>query len=460
MNPSVNLAATRAAIAPNAGTTHLRITVTPPLDEASGSSRRPVALMLVADRSGSMKEPAGSPADEPPAAGPPVVPAPSPIVAWPNRAPVPMPLYQSEHRTKMSVLRDAAERLVDVMHDEDLLGLVSFSDIAQRDLPLAPLTGSMRLTARQAIRTLRPDASTNLADGLRMAFEQFNAETLRTHICKVLVITDGQANVGVRDADGLASIVAPASDHGITLSAIGVGVSYDAAVLGAIARAGNGEYHHIESALGIDALLRSDLEATSSVTLRGVEVLITAGSAAIGTNLNGYRQTQTSQGVQVVLGDLARPRDIWLELSSPVMLDGDVPVVALLRGTAVDDVPEEVTGTLLLRVTNDLQSVPEDPALVRGLAAIIRAQGVGEAAEQYDSGNFAAGRLRAQSTQARLSALAIHYRTGAGIVAGADLDMLADAAAPFNSREERLRLKRMAASNNAVRRGRKPGEES
>ena len=59
MIPSVELAATRAAIAPSGGTTHLRITVTPPIDEANGGSRRPVALMLVADRSGSMKEPAG-----------------------------------------------------------------------------------------------------------------------------------------------------------------------------------------------------------------------------------------------------------------------------------------------------------------------------------------------------------------------------------------------------------------
>ena len=116
---------------------------------------------------------------------------------------------------------------------------------------------------------------------------------------------------------------------------------------------------------------------------------ITAGSLAIGTNLNGYRQTQTPQGVQVVLGDLARPREFWLELTSPIPLQADVRAVALVRGTAVDDVPEEASSELLLRVTTDLQSVPEDAALVRELAAVIRAQGVGEAAEQYDSGNYA-----------------------------------------------------------------------
>lgn len=461
MSLSIEIAATRAAIAPSGGTTHLRITVIPPANEATAASRRPVALMLVADRSGSMKEPAGPPiAEEPQPVAPPFPPAPRPIIARPFQAPAPapMPMYGSEHRTKISVLRDAAERLVDAMRDEDLLGLVSFSDVAQRDLPLAQLGNGMRQTARQAIRALRPDASTNLADGLHLAFDQFSPETLRTHICKVLVITDGQANVGVRDADGLASIVAPAADRRITLSAIGVGLSYDAAVLGAISRAGNGEYHHIESAVGIDALLRSELDATAAVTLRGVEVLITAGGAAIGANLNGYRQSQTPQGVQVVLGDLARPREIWLELTSPVALQGDVPVTALLRGMAADDVPEEAGSTLLLRVTTDLQSVPEDAALVRELAAVIRAQGVGEAAEQYDSGNYAAGRQRAQTAQAHFAAMQSTYATAAPLAPFADLDQLAAAPAPSNSQEERRRLKELASSSNAARRGRKPDQ--
>lgn len=461
MSLSIEIAATRAAIAPSGGTTHLRITVTPPANEATGGARRPVALMLVADRSGSMKEPAGSQTDEPQPVAPPLPPRPRPIIArpFPVPAPTPVPMYGPEHRTKISVLRDAAERLVDAMRDDDLLGLVSFSDVAQRDLPLAQLGGSMRHTARQAIRALRPDASTNLADGLRLAFQQFSPEILRTHICKVLVITDGHANVGVRDADGLASIVAPAADRGVTLSAIGVGLSYDAAVLGAISRAGNGEYHHLESAISIDTLLSSELDATAAVTLRGVEVLITAGSAAIGTNLNGYRQTQIPQGVQVVLGDLSRPREIWLELTSPVALPADVQVAALMRGMAADDVPEEAGSTLLLRVTTDLQSAPEDAALVRELAAIIRAQGVGEAAEQYDSGNYAVGRQRAQTAQANFVSMQAHYASAAPMAPFADLDQLASAPAPSNSQEERRRLKELASSSNAARRGRKPNEQ-
>ena len=156
MSLSVEIAATRAAIAPSGGATHLRVTVTPPTNQTSDAGRRPVALMLVADRSGSMQEPAGGSSMEQslPVAPPVPMPRPQPISTRLVQPPMPtpIPMYGPEHRTKISVLRDAAERLVDAMRDEDLLGLVSFSDVAQRDLPLAALGGGMRHTARQAIR--------------------------------------------------------------------------------------------------------------------------------------------------------------------------------------------------------------------------------------------------------------------------------------------------------------------
>ena len=75
----------------------------------------------------------------------------------------------------MNVLRDAAERLIDVMRDSDRFGLITFSDVAQRDLPLVTLANGRRTQARSAIRALRPDASTNLQDGLQMSIAQFDA---------------------------------------------------------------------------------------------------------------------------------------------------------------------------------------------------------------------------------------------------------------------------------------------
>ncbi len=122
----LELAATRVALLPRSGTTHLRVTVMPTMD-APNPSRQPIALALVVDRSGSMNDMAG-----------PRVP-----FLWSNRHRYARycsvrSYHPRERRTKMSVTRDAAERLVDAMSDGDQLALISFSDVAQLDLPLTP----------------------------------------------------------------------------------------------------------------------------------------------------------------------------------------------------------------------------------------------------------------------------------------------------------------------------------
>jgi Ca-activated chloride channel family protein len=444
MRNLIELVATRPALAPQGGTTHIRITVTPSDERSERSDVRPVALILLADRSGSMADAAGTAS----VAGP--EPANQARGIPPQVAGIPH--HRQEHRSKMSVLRDAAERLLDSMRDADRFGLVTFSDVAQRDLPLVTLKNGRRTEARAAIRALRPDASTNLQDGLQLAIAQFDAEILRTHVCKILVITDGLANVGVRTPDGLASTVASAAQTGITVSAIGVGLEYNSAVLGAIGRAGNGDYYHIEHAAGIDLLLQRELQASTGVRLRGVELLLSAGLAAIGENLNGYTQMQTADGVRILLGDLARSRSTWLELTSPAPIDDTIVVHVRMRAIALDDVPEQAEARLLLQVTTGVSAIPEDAALVRELADLLRAQGIGEASELFDSGDVVSGQRRARAQQVRMASLSNTY---SGVVASPEdgtLHTLASAQMPA-SPAERRRLKELAAKTYARRRG-------
>lgn len=458
MSFEVELMATRAALAPTGGVTHLRVTVTPP-EAPVKDTAMPVALVVVADRSGSMNEPAG------PASTPPVLPQPTMRFAAHQPRPAilrpqpPVSGGSNEHRTKMSVTRDAAERLVDAMRDGDHLGIISFSDVAQVDLPLAPLRGQARTTARDAIRRLQPDSMTNLHDGLRLAIEQFDATILSTHVCKILVITDGLANVGITSVDGLASLIQPAAVSGITCTTIGVGLEYSSAILAALARAGGGDYYHIETAVGVDVLLQRELAASSAVTVRGVEVAISAGKAAIGANLNGYAQAPRDGGVRVLLGDLARPCTFWLELTSPLPLESDVVVEAMAKGTASDDVPERSAATLVVRVTSDVTAVPENAALVVELADLIRARGLGSAAELYDSGDVAGGQVAAQRSMRSLQALGAVY-SAAPLAIDGDLQSFAAAPAPSQTAGDRRRLKQIAARAYAAGRGRRPDDES
>lgn len=436
----VQLAATRPALRPYAGITHVRVTVVPP--EAEGvEPTRPIALVVVADRSGSMGAAAG-----------PLSQAHAPM----SPVGVSVPFDQP---SKLDVLRGAAERLLAAMRDGDRFGLVTFTDRARTDIPLVRINESVRTIAHQTIQRLSPGASTNLYDGLRLAQQQFDAETLRTHSCRIVVITDGEANVGPHDPDSLPSLTAHGADQGMITSAIGVGLSYNVGVLRAIGNSGGSRYRHIEDAHGVEPFLQAELRLVAAVTIRAVEVRIMAGGACISGDLTTYPQRPTPEGLRFSLRDLATPCSFWLELTSPVPLSGDIYIAARASGTALDDVPETAADHLLIRVVDDIRQVPEDPSMVAEVASLLRAKGLGDSAELFDTGKYAAGQEQARRALERVGSLTSIYTAIPSSSQDSELLQLSTRA-PVRSDEDRRYMKGNAARAFSVQRGRPQEDES
>ncbi|PLS14792.1 hypothetical protein CVD28_26185 [Bacillus sp. M6-12] len=90
------------------GLNHLSIEIIPPAPPAK--SNKPVAILLVIDRSGSMSQAAEQ-------------------------------TRMAEGRaSKLDFVKDASEKLVDMMRDGDQIGIISFDHIARVEYPLSALS--------------------------------------------------------------------------------------------------------------------------------------------------------------------------------------------------------------------------------------------------------------------------------------------------------------------------------
>src|SRR5919199_477268 len=102
---------------------------------------------------------------------------------------------------KLDVVREALHALVDAGRPDDSLAIVTFSDEARVVQPMTSLRERGRLHA--AIDELRAEGSTGLEDGLvagyRVAREGFRAGATN----RVVLLSDGLANVGATDADSI-----------------------------------------------------------------------------------------------------------------------------------------------------------------------------------------------------------------------------------------------------------------
>lgn len=425
----LQLLPSKNAVARHHGGLHVAVRATPPRPEKT--ERRPVALALVIDRSGSMSEPA-------------------------------VPAYRGARApSKLGFVRSAAECLLEVMQEGDAVALIVFDDHVRVIRPMTVLRAGNRRETIASVRDLQTGNCTYLEGGLRTGIDEFSPSIGNDYSCKLVLLSDGEANVGETQHNVLADRAATAAASRITISTLGVGVGYNSELMDAIATAGNGDFHHIEAPDALDRVLLEELAAAGEVPARSVEVELSVPNIlAVSPNLNGYPQEETAAGVKVKLGDLVRQKDAFFELTSPVALEGDwLTLRANARyrkpGGAVEEASAECTVAVV--TAEEAAVAGEDPEILRLVVALLRAQAGVYAAARYEAGDLVAAGQALSMTGEALDQL--HRFYGAGALASAGFDdaksYLARIESSFKGRSlSGVDLKRMYASAQSLRRSR------
>lgn len=385
---------TKSVIAPQTSV-YLEATLTPPEPPKTGKPRKPVAIVLVFDRSGSMGQVMKTHG-----------------VCGVDQLPDPrgrrVPDLVSEPFTKIACVRAAAERMVDSLSDSDYMGIVSFTSTARVEIPLTQISPASRTTLVDRIRRFQPGDTTNIEDGLDKAFGQFSDIQDKDLVCKVILLSDGIANVGCSDPDGLATITKAGSRGKIVVSTLGVGEDYQAGTMTAVAQAGQGEFYHIREAKEIEAIVAAEVVNAQAVTAKKVSLEITVpATVAIGNNLNGYPQDITSDGVRISIGDLAHSKTAIAEVSMPVDFDADNMDIEV--SCAYEDVNSECRKALSQKVSlkivdaKEFETSAADKDLGRRVGEILSADAILRASIAYEGGGIRKAVRALQDASAQIS---------------------------------------------------------
>jgi Ca-activated chloride channel family protein len=131
--------------------------------------------------------------------------------------------------------------VADLIEPKDQLAVVTFSDHAAVLCGLTAIDGPGRAQIRRALNGVDANGSTNMHGGIAAAagiLATAPAGLRRT----MIVLSDGQPNVGISSATQLGDFVRGLK---VAVSSLGFGLHHDDAVLDAIATAGSGRYTYI-----------------------------------------------------------------------------------------------------------------------------------------------------------------------------------------------------------------------
>ena len=189
---------------------------------------------------------------------------------------------------RLSMVRHSLELLVNQLMWGDKVGIVTYGSTGQ--VILQPTQVRSRTQIISAIGRLFPGGSTYAEQGIRLGYQMANQMFDPRRTNRVILCSDGVANVGQTGPDELVRMIKGCADKGITLTTVGFGMgNYNDVLMEKLADNGNGQYAYIDNIDEARRLFVDKLSGTLQVIARDVKIQVDFNPDVVrGYRLLGY----------------------------------------------------------------------------------------------------------------------------------------------------------------------------
>ncbi len=187
-----------------------------------------------------------------------------------------------------SLLVQALRLLTDQLRPEDSVAIVSYASGVQVELPAT--SGAEKSRILQVLDGLRASGATSGGEGLQLAYEQAMKNFSAKKNNRVVLVTDGDFNVGIRNPSELERYIATKRETGVFLTVLGVGYgNYQDAMMKKLANAGNGNYAFLDSILEAKKVMMTEFGGTMMTVAKDVKLQLEFNPAQVSAyRLLGY----------------------------------------------------------------------------------------------------------------------------------------------------------------------------
>ncbi len=214
----------------------------------------------------------------------------------------------------------AAEVLLDQLEARDTLSVVTYHSTV--DTAVEPQKVTNPETIRKSLRKIKTAGSTNLHGGWMQGCKHVLAEKGERTVNRVLLLTDGQANVGVTEPKKLTAAAKEQAEKGVLTTTLGFGTGFNEDLLIGMAEASGGNFYFIETPEDATQVFHIEGESLTSIAAQNLTLTLKPdpdSGVKIREVLNRYQTYKLEDGMQVTVGDVYSAED------KPVAIEIEVP---------------------------------------------------------------------------------------------------------------------------------------
>ena len=181
---------------------------------------------------------------------------------------------------KLPLAKKSLELLTKNLREGDTVALATYA--GQTAEVLKPTGMKDRKKILAAIESLGAGGGTGMSNGMEVAYKLALTNHKRDHVNRVIVVSDGDANIGPMSHEDIHARIRHYVEEGVTLSTIGVGMgNYKDTMMEQLANKGNGNYYYIDTFKEAQKVFESQMDGTLQVIAKDVKIQVEFDPAAI-----------------------------------------------------------------------------------------------------------------------------------------------------------------------------------
>jgi Ca-activated chloride channel family protein len=195
---------------------------------------------------------------------------------------------------KITRAREAACYCIDQLLPTDRVSVVIFDDVIEVIVPSQMVENREQI--KSAISRIGARNSTALHEAWVRGGMQVSEHLTEGAINRVLLITDGLANVGETNTDRIVTQSGELASRGVTTSTIGIGSDFNENLLIQMAEAGRGNAWHVREAAELERIFATELEGLIAQVGHTVSLGLTPNEGVkVEDVLNDFDTTHTGR---------------------------------------------------------------------------------------------------------------------------------------------------------------------
>ena len=203
---------------------------------------------------------------------------------------------------KIEKAKQAALMVVDRLQPNDILSVITFDDRVDVLLPASKVASGSAI--REKISALQPGGSTALFAGLTFGLEEIGKNRDPKRVNRIILLSDGQANVGPSSPNELGQLGEVAGRQGIAITTVGLGLGYNEDLMTQIAMRSDGNHAFAETGNDLARVFNGELGDVLSVVAQDVQVEIEFDNGVVPVRALGREATINGRKATIALSQL------------------------------------------------------------------------------------------------------------------------------------------------------------